>query len=169
MLSVSYGSVISTTCLGNIWGGICTDKSTYITQVNQGLQKLALLGVSVIVAAGDQGAPNYDPVTGGFMGYCPTEPSRSCVAPLTSCTGDACYTGELFTAQSGSPANFSANDGVPTDLTTLNGRCAGPASNRNNKCAQVFFGLSCNPQGSYQLPTSANLFPMQVSQNVYTA
>jgi len=78
VFAISYGSAISTTCHAGaaIWaqancGGL--NAQSYLEKVNQNLQALALMGISVVVASGDNGAPHYGAATGQDHGFCPVD------------------------------------------------------------------------------------------------
>eukprot|EP01091_Cochliopodium_minus_P008042 TRINITY_DN1793_c0_g1_i1.p1 TRINITY_DN1793_c0_g1~~TRINITY_DN1793_c0_g1_i1.p1 ORF type:complete len:751 (-),score=152.81 TRINITY_DN1793_c0_g1_i1:132-2357(-) len=62
VVSLSYGWMEAQTCEADVTNANCTgiDAQQYVERANQELMKLAGLGISVLVAAQDEGAPSYN-------------------------------------------------------------------------------------------------------------
>lgn len=123
----------------------------YVSATEAGFQKLALAGITIIVASGDDGAPS---LAGGngFPGNYPLDPARNCASRFHWWWPDA-----------DSPVQGPYTHNYTKNISSLNNQdnyCPGypPEDKKPSKCSSFVLKMGCGYTCDFIMPTNT-MFP----------
>jgi len=124
VVSVSYGWMEAQTCETDVTNANCTgiDAQTYVARTNLELAKVAALGISVIVASQDEGAPsdnNEDCQCDNTYPLWPIYPSSSNWVTAVSSTSYATQDGNQYTTPQICSYGYPCSKGPGQEVFTM--------------------------------------------------
>jgi len=128
----------------------------YVAATEAGFQKLALAGITVIVASGDDGAPNLAGGGQGIPGNYPLDPARNCASKFH------------WWRDANSPAQGPYEHNYTKGDPSLNNRdkyCPGypPEDKKPSKCSSFVLQMGCGYHCEFPMPTNT-MFPFTTNR-----